>query len=134
MGGRRKSKLIPEVLAQVVRQPDETSEQFRLRYNREKRRAYRAMVPKGPKRLRGPDKQLRKNAAPPEIRAALECLPGETEQERKRRYQRLLVRHWRSRIENGMQLIDEPTSERQSIKLNRRSGLPESRKVGRCSS
>lgn len=96
MGGRRKSKLIPEAMAQIQRLPGETDEEWARRYNRERRRAYRALIPKGPRRLRGPDLTLRANAAPPEVRAALECLPGESEKDRKRRYQRLLVKHWRS--------------------------------------
>lgn len=97
MGGRRKSKIIPEVLALIKQQPDESIEEFKRRYNREKRRAYRALIPKGPRRFRGPDKTLRKNASPPEVRAALIALPGESEEDRKRRYQRLNVKYWRAR-------------------------------------
>jgi hypothetical protein len=95
MGGKRQSKLIPDLLAQIQRQPNETDNEWARRYNRERRRAYRSLKPKGPKRLRGPDRKLRKNAAPPEVRAALECLPGETEEDRDRRYRRLVMREWR---------------------------------------
>jgi len=97
MGGRRQSKLIPDLLAQIQRQPNETDDEWARRYNRERRRAYRSLKPKGPKRLRGPDKKLRKNASSPEVRAALEYLPGETKEERRRRYQKLNVRYWRQR-------------------------------------
>jgi hypothetical protein len=112
MGGRRKSKLIPEAMALIQRRLKETDLEWKRRYERERRRAYRALIPKGPRRLRGPDKTLRKNAAPPEVRAALECLPGETELERKRRYHRLLVKHWR---------IQNPEREKTNRRANQRT-------------
>ncbi len=95
MGGRRGSQLIPEALAKIQRQSDETDQEWARRYERERRRAYRALKPKEPRKLRGPDKQLRKNAAPLHVREALVALPGETEEQRKRRYRKLVMREWR---------------------------------------
>lgn len=67
---------------------EERNEKMRLR--RQRRRAEL-----GPAKLRGPNKKPAKNALPPELAAEAARIPGETEIEWRRRYNRVKTRHYR---------------------------------------
>lgn len=87
-----------EPLGIEPKRSDETGEEYQKRHTREKMRIYRAAKPKGPRRVRGKGKGLHAGSLmTPEEWEAERQRPGETEDDWKKRKNRLKVARSRKR-------------------------------------